>query len=118
MCTEFKIKISKANKAVLSGQIISYWQTGLFREDNLCSASACQLSVITLSIHETLKQIGNCPVLMAAGKVVSTPGFLSYAEREPGTWAHTVCACVKIPRNPGNLDITVKYHVYYSVSRM
>ena len=28
---------------------------------------------------------------------------------------HTVCACVKIPRNPGNLDSSIKYHVYYSV---
>ena len=28
---------------------------------------------------------------------------------------HTVCACAKIPRNPGNSDSSVKYHVYYSV---
>ena len=58
MCKEFKVKISKASKAVLSSRIISYLQTGLFRKDNLCSASTCQLSVITPSIRETLKQLG------------------------------------------------------------
>ena len=61
VCREFKVKISKANKAALCGRIISYWQTGLFREDKLCSPNCSDdspLSVITPSIRQSLKKLG------------------------------------------------------------
>ena len=61
VCRELKVKISNANKAVLCGRIISYWQTGLFRDDNSCSSDCSvghRLSVITPSIRESLKQLG------------------------------------------------------------
>ena len=61
VCREFKVKISKANKAALCGRIISYWQTGLFREDKFCSP-ACSadspLSVTTPLIRQSLKKLG------------------------------------------------------------
>lgn len=45
VCREFKVKVSKANKAALCSRIISYWQTALFREDNACSHADPCLSV-------------------------------------------------------------------------
>ena len=61
VCRAFKIKISKANKAALCGRIISYWQTGLLRDDEVCSPTCSadpHLSVITPSTRESLKEIG------------------------------------------------------------
>ena len=61
VCREFKVKISKANKATLCDRIISYWQTGLFCEDKLCSPNCSDdspLSVITPSIRQSLKKLG------------------------------------------------------------
>ena len=58
VCREFKVK---ANKAALCGRIISYWQTGLFHENKLCSPSYSAdspLSVITPSIRQSLKKLG------------------------------------------------------------
>jgi len=61
VCREFKVKISKANKAALCGRIISYWQTGLFREDKFCSPTCSAdspLSVTTPLIRQSLKKLG------------------------------------------------------------
>jgi len=61
VCREFKVKVSKANKAALCSRIISYWQTGLFREDKFCSPTCSAdspLSVTTPLIRQSLKKLG------------------------------------------------------------